>query len=92
MMKIAILGLGTVGGGVLKLLQKVNEARTDSKIDITHVLARDIKDETLDLTGIIVTDDVDEILNSDIQLIVEVLGGVDFPYAVQRHEQNMGGK
>ena len=43
MMKIAILGLGTVGGGVLKLLQKVNEARTDSKIDITHVLARDRK-------------------------------------------------
>lgn len=90
MMKIAILGLGTVGGGVLKLLQKVNEARTDSKIDITHVLARDIKDETLDLTGIIVTDDVDEILNSDIQLIVEVLGGVDFPYALQRKALERG--
>src|SRR5574344_183192 len=90
MMKIAILGLGTVGGGVLKLLQKVNESRTDSKIDITHVLAREIKDETLDLTGIVVTDDIDEILNSDIQLIVEVLGGVDFPYAVQRKALERG--
>lgn len=90
MMKIAILGLGTVGGGVLNLLQKVNGSRTDSKIEITYVLAREIKDESLDLTGIKVTDDIDEILNSDVQLIVEVLGGVEFPYEVQRKALERG--
>lgn len=80
-MKIAILGMGTVGGGVLKVLQSLP---TPHNIEVKYIFAREVKDSTLDLTGITLTDNIDSILNSDVDLIVEVLGGVDFPYEIHQ--------
>ncbi|MBS4456095.1 homoserine dehydrogenase [Tuanshanicoccus lijuaniae] len=80
-MKIAILGLGTVGGGVLRLLQ--NQPKT-AHLEVAYIFAREIRHPSLDLTGIKVTNDLDEILNSDVELVVEVLGGVDVAYDIHR--------
>ncbi|MBR7927438.1 homoserine dehydrogenase [Aerococcaceae bacterium zg-ZUI334] len=80
-MKIALLGLGTVGGGVLKILQ--SQPKT-SHIEIEYIFAREIKDKSLNLNNIKVTDDINEILESDVDLVVEALGGVEFPYDIHR--------
>lgn len=81
-MKLAVLGLGTVGSGVINLLRQnkdIIEERINGNFDITHVFARDNR-YNLDLSGIIHTQDIDEIINSDVDLVIEVMGGIDFAY------------
>lgn len=82
-MKIAILGMGTVGSGVLSTLQenrdKIN-ALLNEPIDVTHVFAGQInKKRPVDLSGIDVTDNIETLYQADLDLVVEVLGGVAFP-------------
>lgn len=86
-MKIAIFGLGTVGSGVLEIIQRINKERKqkgESLLEVTHVFAREVRNKQLDLNGITVTTDIDEILDSGVELIVEVLGGIDLPLAIHR--------
>ncbi|MBD5068608.1 homoserine dehydrogenase [Ligilactobacillus apodemi] len=80
--KIGILGLGTVGSGVVKLLQ-------DNAHKITNITGCELKVKTavvrnvnahrnVDLTGIELTDDFTKLLNDDeIEIVVEVMGTVD---------------
>lgn len=79
---IGILGLGTVGSGVVKLLQENSlqiARRVGSNIKIKKVLERD--PEKLRLLGIpssCVTDNFEDLLNdSDIQIVIELLGGIE---------------
>ena len=62
-----------------KLLKDIIEERINGNFDITHVFARDNR-YNLDLSGIIHTQDIDEIINSDVDLVIEVMGGIDFAY------------
>ncbi len=76
--RLAILGLGTVGGGVLKLLQE-NAAeikrRTGREIQITHVGVRRPHPE-LNLEGIKQSDNLLEIVRQpDVDVVVELMGG-----------------
>lgn len=80
-MKIAILGMGTVGSGVFQVLKQY-QSRKQTSIEISMIFARQIRNPHLNLIGIRVTDQIEEVLNSDVDLIVEVLGGVDFAYEV----------
>lgn len=78
---IGILGLGTVGSGVLRLLrdhQKKISSITGRQLVVKKVVVHDIeKKRNLDLSGITVTDDVNELINDqDIQIVVEVMGTV----------------
>jgi homoserine dehydrogenase (EC 1.1.1.3) len=77
--RLAILGLGTVGGGVLKLLQE-NAAeikrRTGREIQITHVGIRRPHPE-LNLDGIAQSADLLDIVRQpDVDIVVEVMGGI----------------
>lgn len=79
--KIALLGMGTVGSGVVNLIRE-NEHLIHSSsgvgFTITHVLVTDTtKTRTADVSNIRVTDDITEIENADIDLAVEVMGGID---------------
>ena len=80
--KIGLLGCGTVGSGVYKVLQK-NEAsitnKAGAKLSIKRVLVKD-KDEELvvDVPEEELTEDFKEILNDDeIDIVVELIGGVN---------------
>ncbi len=79
-MNIGILGLGTVGGGVVNVLTK-NQAeimrRTGAQIQITHAAIRDIKQSRICSTdGIQLTQDPFEIVNNDsIDIVLELIGG-----------------
>lgn len=79
--KIGLLGLGTVGTGVYKLIHMrsdIMEKTIGAGLEIKKILVhnknkkRDGVDETL------LTDDWQEIVNDDeIQIIVEVIGGIE---------------
>jgi len=83
--RLAILGLGTVGGGALKLLQE-NAAeikrRTGREIQITHVGTRRPRPD-LQLEGIKQSDDLMDIVRQpDVDVVVEVMGGIHPAYEV----------
>lgn len=88
-MKIAILGLGTVGSGVIELLQlnheKIHQA-IGGTLTITHVYVNNLtKQRSVDLTGVTVTDDIQTIYESDVDLVIEVMGGIDDTRAILAH-------
>ena len=83
-LRIALAGLGTVGGGVIRLLQ-ANAAliarRAGRPITITAISARNrSKDRGVDLSGYAWEDDM-VILGErpDVDVVVELVGGADGP-------------
>ena len=85
-MKIAVLGMGTVGTGVVNVLN-TNRNKIESllgeDVTITHVLAKNTdKARDIDLSCIYLTDDVEDIYNADIDAVIEVMGGIDDTYEI----------
>jgi len=81
-LKIAIAGLGTVGGGLLKLLRDNAEpiaARCGRRLAITAVSARDKgRDRGVDLAGMAWYADAAEMAaRADCDVVVELIGGSD---------------
>ena len=79
--KVGVLGLGTVGAGTVNVLSRNAEEitrRTGRGIRITHASVRDPKKTRLCSTeGIVITDQPMTIVNNpDIQIIIELIGGV----------------
>ena len=82
MIKVGLLGCGTVGGGVIQLLRAnaaYLEARVGDALDITRVLVRDPdKERVPELDRARLTTDPEAILgDASIDVVVEVMGGVD---------------
>jgi homoserine dehydrogenase len=79
-MNIGILGLGTVGGGLINLLNDnfaTIKRRTNIEFNITQVCVRDLtKKRICDTTNLeLVTDPLAIINNPDIDVVVELIGG-----------------
>ena len=78
--KIALLGAGTVGSGVVRTLAMNADtitARSGAHIEIKKILVRDAKKHRPEADGIALTDNFDEILNDEeISVVVEVMGGI----------------
>jgi len=82
MIKVGLLGCGTVGGGVVQLLRanaSYLEARVGAPIDVVSVLVRDPeKDRVPELDRARLTTDPEVVLGDpSIDVIVEVMGGVE---------------
>jgi homoserine dehydrogenase len=82
MIKVGLLGCGTVGGGVVRLLRAnaaYLEARVGAPIDVVRVLVRDPeKDRVPELDRARLTTDPEAILgDASLDVVVEVMGGVD---------------
>ena len=83
MVKIAVLGYGTVGSGVVEVLktnQKLISANAGDEIEVKHVLdLRDFPDDPIQEK---IVHDYSVILNDpEIQIVVEVMGGVNPAYS-----------
>lgn len=83
--KIGLLGLGTVGGGVHKLLSGRKEAiarQIGSELEIEKILVRDIaKARGLDIPPQLLTTDYREVVNHpEIDIVVELMGGIEPAY------------
>lgn len=75
-MKIGLLGFGTVGSGVYEIL-KSSSTCFFNNIEVKKILVKDEKDKIMD----IITTNAEEILNDkDIDLVVEVMGGIHPAY------------
>ena len=82
---IGLLGLGTVGGGVYKLLTDRAAAiaqQINSELTIKKILVRDIaKARKLEIPAELLTTDYSRIVNDpEIDIIVELLGGLEPAY------------
>jgi len=77
--KISLLGMGTVGSGVIKVLSENRREisqRVGAPISVKSVLVRDVHKPRAVEGPFQVTDDIEAILNDDeISIVVEVMGG-----------------
>jgi homoserine dehydrogenase len=80
-MRIGLLGLGTVGGGVAKLLREngdIIRMKTGLNLEVAKVLVRDAKKPRPGVPELPLTEDVSEILGDpSIKIVVELMGGVE---------------
>lgn len=79
--KLALLGLGTVGTGVYKLIHMrsdVMEQTIGAQLEIKKILVRNINKKREGIDPSLLTDDWKEIITDDeIQIVVEVIGGIE---------------
>jgi homoserine dehydrogenase len=80
-MRIAILGLGTVGSGVIKLLRdnwNIIHMKTGLNLELAKVLVRDASKPRPGFEDLPLTTDINEILKDPtIKIVVELMGGVE---------------
>ena len=77
---IGLLGFGTVGTGVVRVLQE-NEPEITEKIGarllIKTVLVRDVHKKREYMDGLVLTDKIEDMLSDDsIDVVVELMGGI----------------
>jgi len=93
--KIAIIGFGTVGSGVVKLLQEnagVIARKTALRIQVAHVVDTDLKrSRPVALPDGILHDDLERVLADDeVTIAVELIGGTDIACEVQKRMLQAG--
>ena len=86
---IGIIGLGTVGCGVVNVLERNAEEiarRAGRHIVITHGVVRNVNGERGCPTGALtITDDVNQVINNPgLDIIIELVGGLDIPRDIVR--------
>ena len=80
--KAALLGLGTVGGGVYKVLKNQEaemQAKIGSQVKITKILVRNLEKAAARVEDpTILTNNWDEILSDpEISIVIELMGGIE---------------
>ncbi len=73
MLKLGLLGFGVVGKGVYEIV----ESRFQDSIKVTSILVKDEAEKSLDITTIDPSDVLD---NKDVDVVVEVMGGLSPAY------------
>jgi homoserine dehydrogenase len=92
MIKVGIIGVGTVGTSVANILKEnadVISARAGVDIIVKSGVVKNLsKDRGLDIK---ISDNVDDILNdSEIDIVVELMGGVEEPFEVVKRALENG--
>jgi homoserine dehydrogenase len=74
-LSVGLLGFGTVGQAVARLLVE----RRDGLLTLSHIFNRDVARKRVDWvpSSVVWTERVEDILEADVDVIVEVVGGVD---------------
>lgn len=79
--KAALLGMGTVGGGVYKLLQRRKEEMPDkiqAELEISKVLVRNASKPREGVPADVLTDSWESIVNdAEISIVIELMGGIE---------------
>jgi homoserine dehydrogenase len=73
--KVALVGFGTVGSSVARILAE----RAPDRLQLTTVCNRDVARKRVDWLPSVVkwTDDISDVLSSDVDVVVEVIGGIE---------------
>lgn len=79
--RVAILGSGTVGTGVYKIIQNQKEEfphKIGSELEVAKILVRNINKQREGIPSEILTDKWSDIINDDsIGIVIEVMGGIE---------------
>lgn len=78
--KIGLLGCGVVGGGFVQLVEThaaIIAKRAEAKIEISEIVVRDIEKERPFVDRSLLTTRGDEVVRNGVDVIVELIGGVD---------------
>jgi len=95
--KIGLLGAGTIGGSVIEVLKNNRDTitqRADTEIQIKNILVLPHEIPKLREAGLPATSNYDEILNDpEIKIVVELIGGIkpakDFILQAMSHGKNV---
>ncbi len=92
MLKVGIIGVGTVGASVANILRDNKDiitARAGTQIEpVLGVVSNLKKDRDVSIK---LTDNVDEVLNDEsIDIVVELMGGVEKPYEIVKRALEKG--
>ena len=73
--RVALIGFGTVGRAVAKILCE----NGDGSLRLTHICNRNVerKKQPWVPADVVWTDDVQSVLNSDVQIVIELIGGLN---------------
>jgi homoserine dehydrogenase len=73
--RVALIGFGTVGRAVAKILCE----SSDRSLRLTHICNRNVetKKQRWVPSDVIWTDDVQSVLNSDVHIVIELIGGLN---------------
>jgi len=71
---VALVGFGTVGSSVARILCE----RSDTHLRLTHVLNRNVARKKVDWlpSSVQWTENIDDVLSSGVDIVVEVMGGL----------------
>lgn len=79
--KVALLGVGTVGTGVYKLIHRraeVMEKTIGAELELVKILVHNLEKKRVGIDESLLTDNWGEILDDDgIQIVIEVMGGIE---------------
>ena len=81
-LQIGLIGLGTVGTGVLRILEQNGDdiqQKLGVRLEVKRIAVRDLKKpREINIDPSLLTDNPDHVVNDpDIDIVVEVMGGVD---------------
>ena len=87
--RIAIVGLGTVGNAVAQLLES---GRDHHSLRLTHVCNRNVARKKANWLGhdVVWSEDLRQIVNSDADVIVELMGGLEPAHRLVREALQSG--
>ena len=79
--KVALLGLGTIGSGVYKLIERQQEemsSKAGASIEIAAILVHNLGKEREGVDRTLLTDCWEDIINNEeIQIVIELIGGIE---------------
>lgn len=86
--RVALIGFGTVGRSVAKILCENPQAN----LQLTHIVNRNVerKKQPWVPARVVWTDDLELVLNSDIEVIIELIGGLNPAHEIVRRALESG--
>lgn len=92
MASIAVLGYGTVGTGIAELINKNKERFkkfTGEDLKISNILVRDLEKHKDKKDFDLLTDDINHIFEESVDIVVEVMGGINPAYEYIKKSLNL---
>ena len=89
MTKVAVMGYGTVGSGLIELIDK-NRELGKNDIVLTKILVKDVSENADSNHKDILTSDAEEFFKAESEIIVELIGGTTVAYEYVKRALQLG--